>query len=116
MRTKRFALFILMICVGLTGGLLYGWVLNPVQFEDTSPDMLRADYKADFVLMVAEIYSADQDIEAAKERLRMLSSQTPLFTVVQGISYGRELNYPLADLDLMSQMAQALQEGEATLP
>jgi hypothetical protein len=35
-------------------GLLYGWMVNPVRYVNTTPDTLRADYQLDYVLMVAE--------------------------------------------------------------
>ena len=49
--TSRWILFIFAILVGAGLGLLYGWVINPVDYVDTTPDTLRIDYKTDYVLM-----------------------------------------------------------------
>ena len=49
----RWFLFFLSIALGLAAGLYYGWVINPVEYVNTTPDTLRVDYQADYVLMVA---------------------------------------------------------------
>lgn len=108
MRTKRLILFILMIGLGIGLGLLYGWVINPVQYVDTSLQSLRADYKADYVLMVAEIYQADQDLNQAIQRLSLLGSEDHSQIISQSITTAGELGYTTGDIDRMSQLAQAL--------
>jgi hypothetical protein len=50
---SRWTRFLIAIAVGLALGLLYGWVLSPVKYVDTTPNTLRADYQTDYVLMVA---------------------------------------------------------------
>ena len=59
--SSRWILFIIAILAGAGLGLLYGWVINPVDYVDTAPDTLRIDYKTDFVLMVAEAYQGESD-------------------------------------------------------
>ena len=49
------------LAVGIGMGLAYGWLVDPVDFFDLSPDTLRADYKTDYVLMTAEAYHVEQD-------------------------------------------------------
>ena len=48
---------LLVLLLGIALGLLVGWVLVPIQYVDTTPDTLRGDYRADYVLMVAESLS-----------------------------------------------------------
>jgi hypothetical protein len=43
---------------GLALGLVYGWRINPVQYTDITPDVLRIDYRSDYVLMVAAVIDA----------------------------------------------------------
>ncbi len=45
LRSKRYLWFMVSILVGLALGVIYGWVINPVQYVDTPPSNLRADYK-----------------------------------------------------------------------
>ncbi|HSL45503.1 MAG TPA: hypothetical protein VK897_18860, partial [Anaerolineales bacterium] len=61
--------FIIAILIGLAGGLYYGWVVNPVNYVDTTIDTLRPDYQTDYVLMVAEAYHANLDLDLAARRL-----------------------------------------------
>ena len=51
---------LILAIIGIALGLLYGWVIEPVKFVDTTPASLRADYQTDYVLMVAEAYRSDQ--------------------------------------------------------
>ncbi|RPJ44823.1 MAG: hypothetical protein EHM21_09895, partial [Chloroflexi bacterium] len=93
MRGKRITLFFITIAVGLGLGLLYGWVINPVKYEDTSPSMLHSDYKADYVLMVAEIYNNDKDLAQAIHRLALLDTLSPERIVASAILTARERAY-----------------------
>lgn len=108
MRSHRIFFFILAILVGAGLGVYYGWMINPPRFVDTTPDTLRSDYQADYVLMVAEVYSADQDIESAALRLALLGD-TPVRLIQQAILTAEELGYTRADLELMAQLSHAFQ-------
>ena len=114
MRGKRFALFIIMIVIGLAAGLVYGWIINPVKYADTSPNMLRIDYKADYVLMVAEIYHADHNLDQAAQRLALLSSLPTDQVVADAQRTARGLGYGTSDLDQMDALAQALKNAPIT--
>lgn len=109
MRIKRILWFVFMIGLGVLLGLLYGWVFNPPVQSDTAPSALGKDYQADFILMVAEIFQNDGDLEQAARRLSLLGEQTPAQIVNEGIFTARELGYASADLERMTMLAQALQ-------
>jgi hypothetical protein len=113
MRLKRFLWFVFMIFLGLGIGLLYGWFFNPVKYVDATPATLREDYKADYILMTAEIYHMDQNLEEAVQRLSQLGNQPPNQIVAEGIITGRGLAYSIEDLDLMVQLHRALQDLSA---
>lgn len=108
-RSKRYLWFMVSILVGLAFGVIYGWVINPVQYVDTPPSNLRADYKADYALMVAEIYAADGDLTLASYRLTRLGDETPLRSVQQAIITGQQLGYSEYDIGLLGKLAEALQ-------
>jgi len=113
MRARRWAGFILSILVGLALGLAYGWLANPQPPKDTSLNGLRADYRTDAVLMVAEAYHADSSLELAQTRLAELSGDPALLVVQQAIIKGGELGYPRADLEKLAALAQALEKASA---
>ena len=111
MREKRLVLFLIMIALGLVFGLVYGWVINPVKYAETSPNLLRADYQADYVLMVAEIYQSDHNIEQAARRLTVLGDLSPARAAADALLTANELEYADSDLDRISQLSQALQKS-----
>jgi hypothetical protein len=105
----RWLQILFLLALGLAAGLVYGWVISPVEFVDTTPDTLRADYRADYVLMVAESFHADQDLELAARRLSSLGEEPPAEIVRQSLEFARQAGYSQPDLDLISALAQALQ-------
>ena len=108
-RRKRWLRFFFAIAVGLGLGLYYGWVLNPVDIVDTTPATLRQDYKTDFVLMVAEGYHLDGDLETARQHLALLGND-PETVVAQALEYASQLGYAPPDLYLMRDLLMALRQ------
>jgi hypothetical protein len=110
MSPQRWALFAFSILVGISLGLLYGWVVSPVEYVDTSPDSLRADYRADYVLMVAEIYQIEQDAALAARRLSLLGSALPPHEVAaELLQFAQTRQYPSQDVTLLQNLTIALQ-------
>lgn len=64
----RIALIVGLV-IGLTLGLIYTWVINPVELVNTYPALLRSDYRRDWIRLVALSYVADGNLERARERL-----------------------------------------------
>jgi hypothetical protein len=112
-RIRRVVYFIIAIAVGVGLGFLYGWVINPPGASNTTPATLRADYTADSVLMIAEIYKKDQDLALAQSRLAYLGD--PLTTSQNALLTAQRLGYAYADVETMARLVQALQ-STGTLP
>ena len=98
-----------MTVLGIAVGLLYGWIINPVKFVDTTPASLRVDYRTDYVLMVAEAYHADQNVDLAVRKLALFGSETPASISGQALQAGRQLNYSQNDLALLQELTRAMQ-------
>ncbi|NLG72505.1 MAG: hypothetical protein GX495_10770 [Chloroflexi bacterium] len=113
-RTVRWIRFFIAIAIGMGLGLFYGWVINPIEFTDTAPSSLSIDYKADYVLMVAEAYQADRDLLRARERLAPLGGASPSQIVLQAI-LSAEPHYVERDLEIMRQLQSDLQAQEQGL-
>lgn len=103
----RWFRFVLAILVGLLIGALYGWLVNPVEYVDTAPDSLRVDYKADYVLMVAESYHADDNLPLAEQRLAVLGKDPPI-EIVRKALLSAEPHYSDADVALIRELRDAL--------
>jgi hypothetical protein len=97
------------LIIGIGIGLFYGWVINPVQFVDTTPASMRADYRADYVLMIAEAYHADQNTDLAIRRLAVLGSNSPANMAAQALQTGQSIGYSADDISLLQELTRALQ-------
>jgi hypothetical protein len=53
------------LLLGSVGGLVYGWVINPVTCIDVSPNLLRSDYQDSYVKLVVDSYLLNGDLESA---------------------------------------------------
>jgi hypothetical protein len=105
----RWLSILLTALLGLAFGLVYGWIIDPVQYTDTTPDVLRSDYQTDYVLMVAEAHSTEQDPALAAQRLAILGSQSPAFIAGEAEKFARESGYPAEDLSLLQELSVAMQ-------
>lgn len=97
----RWFLFITSILVGIAAALYLGWVVLPAQNIEASPETLRQDYKTDYVLMVAESYREQRDIDLAVERIGELGDRPPAAMVAEAVLYARNNGWPEADLAVM---------------
>jgi hypothetical protein len=60
------------LILGLLAGLLYSWVINPLEYTDTAPASLRQDFKDDYLSLLASAYSATGDLNRARARMSLL--------------------------------------------
>ena len=109
MTSKRWLFVILALLVGLGIGLAYGWFVDPVDYFDLTPDTLRPDYKADYVLMTAEAYHVEQDPGLAARRLAIFGTKSPSAIAADGLDYARANGFADADIVLMQELVTALQ-------
>ncbi|MCC7362335.1 MAG: hypothetical protein IT317_22840 [Anaerolineales bacterium] len=75
MKTVLLALVALAAGAGL--GLLYSWVISPVEYTDTGPNTLRADYQAAYVQWAARALAVDGNLGRARTRLALLGWSDP---------------------------------------
>ena len=105
---SRWLRFLIVIIIGIGLGLIYGWVVDPVDYVDTTPASLNVDYRADYVLMVAEIYGVNRDAEAAVMRLTYLGDPSPVDSVQNALIFAVDAGYGANDLRLLRDLADAL--------
>lgn len=97
------------VILGLALGLAYGWVIDPVQYTDITPNVLAIDYRTDYVLMAAEAYRAEQDPALAAKRLALLGSQAPALIAREAYDYAGQSGYLSDDLAAIQELAVALE-------
>jgi hypothetical protein len=106
---RRWVWFFIVVMLGIAAGVYYGWVINPVKYVDTTPAKLRSDFQTDYILMVAEAYQAEGDLDLAARRLAVLGDSPPAEIVRQAMIVAAQIPYADSDQDLLSQLASELQ-------
>lgn len=69
---QKWFFVVLGVIIGLVLGLLYAWVINPVDFVDGDISQLREDLKQDYLSMTIDSYSVNNNSELALERYNAL--------------------------------------------
>ena len=105
---KRWIWILLATVAGIGLGLLYGWVIDPVDFVDLTPDTLRADYRADYILMVAEAYQSENDLDLAARRLAIFGSDPPADIAAQALQFGPSAGFTPSELSMLEELVAAL--------
>ena len=106
---SRWLLVLFAVILGIALGLVYGWVIAPVQYTDITPDGLRTDYQTDYVLMVAEAYRGEQNLALAARRLAVLGSQPPAVIASEAYQYALQAGYEANDLNTLQELSIALE-------
>ncbi len=70
------------VAIGLALGFAIGWGVWPVEYINTTPAVLRVDYRDEYVLMTAAAYTVEGDLALAAERMRRLNPTDPTAPVV----------------------------------
>ena len=116
MKPTRWFFVLVLLVAGIALGLAYGWYVDPVEYFDLTPDTLRADYKADYVLMTAEAYRADQDPGLAARRLAVFGAKSPSAIAADSLAYARQNGFPETDIALIQELVTALQAWSGINP
>jgi hypothetical protein len=109
---KRWLWILLAAAAGIGFGLLYGWVIDPVDFVDLTPDTLRADFRADYILMVAEAYKAENDLDLAARRLAIFGSDPPAEIAAQALPFGPSAGFSPSEISTLEELVAALRSWQ----
>ena len=112
---RRWILFLISILVGIAVGVFYGWFIQPIAYTNTSPGALKQDYQTDYVLMVAEIYSLEENAANATRRLASLGDLPGAEIVRQAILFAEQSGYNEQDLDRLRRLRLVLEEATSPL-
>jgi hypothetical protein len=114
MKPWRVFLILVILVMGVASGLAYGWLVDPVEYVDTSPDTMRIDYQTDIVLMVSDIYSNDLDLQGAFNRLSLLKSTNVNQLVDNCLDYAQQMSFSPQDISNIIILREAIVTGELT--
>jgi len=102
--------------IGLALGLFYTWRVDPVDYVDTAPASLRADHKNDYVLMTAQAYALERNLDLARARLAPLNLANPGQYLADLAAAEIQRGVPLDDLRALSDLTIALGGVPPPLP
>lgn len=102
MKLRRVIFLLAVMVTGIAIGLFYGWVVDPVTYMNTSADTLRIDYQTDIVVMIAEIYSRDGNLDHAINRLAWLDHGNRTALLKDCLSYAKGFNFSETDVERLS--------------
>jgi hypothetical protein len=109
MSSSKIISLVIALIAGVALGLVYGWVIAPVEYVDVTPDLLRQDYRVDFVLMAAEAYQSDFDAASAARRLALLGSDPPASLVTSAIEYASANKFTEEEMRMLQSLLTAMQ-------
>jgi len=104
------------ILAGILIGIGYGWWLRPHLYSQADLSNLRVDFRTDYVLMTAEIYHQENDLEDARTRLQKLGIDSPEQYAQEALLAAGQLGYGQTDLQILSDLLQALSPGATVTP
>ena len=109
MTSSNWIKILIAVIIGIALGLVYGWVIDPVEYTDVTPNILRADYRADYVLMVAEAHQSEQDSETSARCLAILGSESPEQIVASTLEFAIKNNFTQNEILLLQGLLTAMQ-------
>ena len=69
---KKYWLVLVALVLGIVLGLVYGWLINPVQYEDTYPGSLIEAEKVEYLRQSIEAFAYNGDVAKAQKRYNAL--------------------------------------------
>ena len=69
------------VVLGIILGILFAWVISPVEYVDTAPESLKDEFKDQYRVLIASAYVANGDLVRAKARLELLG-EADIYMVV----------------------------------
>lgn len=114
MNEKRGSMYLVTgIILGIAFGLVYSWVISPVEYVNAAPNTLREDFKRQYLTLISIAYTASGDLERAKARLNELGevdiAQAVAMEAQRALAEGR----PSSEAQALGALAAALGQGPA---
>lgn len=111
----RLLIALLALLLGLGVGLAYAWIASPLNLTNSSPDLLRADFKDQYRSVIAASYAATGNLTRAQARLSLLGDDEAVEALnaqAQRVTASGEF----LQADQLAELALALENGPEAQP
>jgi hypothetical protein len=102
---KLLPVFIVGLVLGLAGGLVYAWVVSPVEYINTYPPFMNATYRKDWIRLSALAYGLEGNLDRTVLRLRGLSEEEIRFTLLETLEEAVAADYDIEALKPLAELA-----------
>ncbi len=113
---SRWIFLVLGFGIGLAGGLYYAWLVSPVEYVDTAPDSLRADFRADYLGLIASAYASSGDLVRTRTRLALFPDLEPSNELAALAQQRLAEGFAETEASALSLLASALSSGPVRTP
>jgi hypothetical protein len=103
------------LLLGLGAGLAYAWIISPLNLTNSSPDLLRADFKDQYRSVVAASYAVTGNLPRAQARLSQLGDDNPI-EALNAQAQRAAASGGFAQADQLAALAFALENGADASP
>jgi hypothetical protein len=69
---RKWVLPVAALVIGIVLGLLYAWIIDPVDWINGIPEQMRVDLRKDYLRMIVDSYSVNNDADLAVARYKNL--------------------------------------------
>ena len=111
MKGSNWLFFVIGMSLGVAAGLYYSWVANPVEYFETAPDSLRADFRADYLALIASAYSSGGDLVRARARLALFPGIDSADELAALAQQRLAVGLSASEAGALAQLANALSRG-----
>ncbi|MCG2784703.1 MAG: hypothetical protein L6461_06320 [Anaerolineae bacterium] len=103
------------VLLGLALGIVFAWLVSPLEYTDTSPDSLRADFKDEYRYLIAASYKVHGNLDRTLARLSLLGDPDPAVALGEQAQRYLAADAPVSAARVLADLAEVLQNPQ-TLP
>lgn len=104
------------LILGFVLGVLYTWVIQPVEYIDTNPGSLRSEYKDRYRAMIAAAFQYNHDLVRAQARLELLKDDDMARTLAEQAQRTLGEGGSQAEAAALGALAAELGDASGALP
>jgi hypothetical protein len=102
--------------IGIIVGLIFAWVISPIEYVDTEPASLREDFKEQYRSLIAASFAANSNLARAQARLELLDDPNISDTLAAQAQRALAAGHPQEEVRALGLLASVADEPLASIP